>query len=137
MSSFDPFHIEKRFNETLRLIQSSASERVQISYIYQFLIEIQDFKEQADSYSTQLFEKLPELSNPLLLAGIHPGTFQQFIDTLKEFREKSDENVGLEKRIQEYQTSLSLIRSWVGEYESLESSPLNSLTQITSTKINY
>ena len=52
MSSFDPFHIEKRFNETLRLIQSSASERVQISYIYQFLLEIQDFKEQADSYST-------------------------------------------------------------------------------------
>jgi|2_EtaG_2_1085320.scaffolds.fasta_scaffold05752_3 hypothetical protein len=137
MSSFDPFHIEKRFNETLRLIQSSASERVQISYIYQFLIEIQDFKEQADSYSTQLFEKLPELSNPLLLAGIHPGTFQQFIDTLKEFREKSDENVGLEKRIQEYQTSLSLIRSWVREYESLESSPLNSLTEITSKEINY
>ena len=137
MSSFDPFHIEKRFNETLRLIQSSASERVQISYIYQFLLEIQDFKEQADSYSTQLFEKLPELSNPLLIAGIHPKTFQQFIDTLKEFREKSDENAGLEKRIQEYQTSLSLIRSWVGEYESLESSPLNSLTETTSKKINY
>ena len=43
----------------------------------------------------------------------------------------------MEKRIQEYQTSLSLIRSWVGEYESLESSPLNSLTETTSKKINY
>ncbi|MEQ9280785.1 MAG: hypothetical protein RLN83_14925 [Balneola sp.] len=137
MSSFDPFHIEKRFNETLRLIQSSASERVQISYIYQFLLEIQDFKEQADSYSTQLFEKLPELTNPLLIAGIHPKTFQQFIDTLKEFLGTSDENVGLEKRIQEYQQSLSLIKSWVGEYDRLESSTLNSVTETISKNINF
>jgi len=137
MSSFDPFHIEKRFNETLRLIQSSASERVQISYIYQFLLEIQDFKEQADSYSTQLFEKLPELTNPLLIAGIHPKTFQQFIDTLKEFLGTSDENAGLEKRIQEYQKSLSLIKSWVGEYDRLESSTLNSVTETISKNINF
>ncbi len=115
MSGFDPFLIEQKFNETVRMIQSSPSERIQITCIDLFIKEVWEFRSKAISYLEQLMQYLPDVSNPLLLAGVNPDVFEEFIHRIKIISEELDTNATADYKIAEYQKSLMMLRSWLGE----------------------
>lgn len=115
MSGFDPFLIEQKYNETIRLIQSSPSERIQLKGINTFIEEIWDDRTQVSSYLEQLLQYLPDLSNPLLIAGINPLEFKKFVERLEIISEIVDADMEIELKLIQYNKSLFLINSWVGE----------------------
>ena len=117
MTGFDPFLVEQKFNETVRMIQSSPSERIQISGIEHFIDEVWEYRMQVSSYLEQLLQYLPDLSNPLLLAGIHPHRFSKFIHHIETIVEELND-YDTEQRLREYKQSLLLLKSWIGEKES-------------------
>ncbi|MEQ9090194.1 MAG: hypothetical protein RIE52_03845 [Balneola sp.] len=117
MATFDPFLVEQKFNETVRMIQSSPSERIQITGIEHFINEVWEYRLQVSSYLEQLLQYLPDLNNPLLLAGIHPKRFSEFIDQIEIIVEEL-KDTSAEQRLREYRESLSLLKSWTGENES-------------------
>ncbi|XWN37860.1 MAG: hypothetical protein ROO71_02810 [Balneola sp.] len=115
MSGFDPFLIEQKFNETVRLIQSSPSERIQITCIDQFIREVWEFRSKVSSYLEQLMQYLPNVSSPLLLAGVDPEVFEEFIHQIQSISEQFDADVTPDQKIVEYRKSLRMLRSWLGE----------------------
>ncbi|MEP1306415.1 MAG: hypothetical protein ABJK11_08295 [Balneola sp.] len=117
MTGFEPFHVEQKFNETVRMIQSSPSERIQITSIEYFIDEVWEYRLQVSSYLEQLLQYLPDVSNPLLLAGIHPHRFSTFITHIETIVEELNDS-SAELKLREYKQSLLLLKSWMGEKES-------------------
>ncbi|MEQ8577165.1 MAG: hypothetical protein RIC57_04160 [Balneola sp.] len=115
MSGFDPFLIEQKYNETIRLIQSSPSERIQLTGINTFLEDTWNDRTQVSSYLEQILQYLPDLSNPLLIAGINPLEFKKFIERLEIISEVVDADKEIELKLIQYNKSLLQINSWVGE----------------------
>ena len=118
MAHPDPVGIEKEFNECLRLIASSVSERSQLVYIQDFLERIKGFELEFESYLLQLLYKLPDFSDPLLISGLNPNHFEKFVAHLISIS-KSLDDLGKEgiivERIDSYVQVLALLKKWVGE----------------------
>lgn len=125
MTSFDPFFVEQKFNETLRMIQSSPSERIQITSIEHFIYEVWEYRLQVSSYLEQLLPYLPDLNNPLLLAGIHPKRFSELIQHFEIIADElNDSNVN--QTLRNYQQCLLLLKSWMGVNDSINGGMLES-----------
>lgn len=118
MTYFDPVQVDIIFQETMRLLAASPSERIQLNLIDRFLDFIDGNESKFESYLEQLLFKLPQINEPLLYAGIDPQVFENFI--IKVIRAQkhlsSDQNrdqIGL--RIQQYQAAVKQIYTWIGE----------------------
>lgn len=118
MPYFDPLQVDTIFQETIRLITASPSERVQLNLIDRFLEFIEGNEEQFESYLQQILLKLPTLENPLLYAGVRPEIFQGFISKLESCAEVISEaeiSDQINSRIRGYKRVLSQIFNWIGE----------------------
>ncbi len=117
MAYYDPLQVESIFQETLRLLMASPSERIQINLIDRFLDFISGNEKKFESYLIQIVQQLPVLNNPLIYAGIDPEIFNNFIGKLEHsFSVISDDSSAdqLRKHIEKYQAVLFQIYGWVG-----------------------
>ncbi len=118
MSYYDPLQVDTIFQETIRLIAASPSERIQLNLIDRFLDFIEGNEEQFESYIQQILLKLPALDNPLLYAGVRPEIFQGFISKLEKYVEvisDSDGSDEIHSKILSYKVVLSHIYNWIRE----------------------
>lgn len=116
----NPVQLETLFNETIRLIISAPSERVQLQLLMSFLDQINGYEQECESYLIQLFQKLPDFSNPLLYAGLNPKYLKDVIERLEvgissiDQFQKSDE---FEQMVFTYKKAMTQLYRWVGEAE--------------------
>jgi hypothetical protein len=102
------------------MIQSSPSERIQVSSIEYFFDEIWEFRDQVSSYLEQLVQYLPDLENPLLIAGVNPDQLDNFIKRLIIISDELEIEGETERKIISYQKSLRLLKSWIGDKAETE-----------------
>lgn len=123
MVRLNPIKLEIDFNETMHQIATASSERIQLQVIAHFLERIKGYETESESYILQLFQKLPDYSNPLLYAGIHPEPFKKFISQIEEVIRLLELNVERNEiglKLQGYRKALIQLFRWVGEHNEVE-----------------
>lgn len=123
MARLNPIQLEIHFNETLRLIISAPSERVQLHLILTFLKRVEGNEQEYESYIVQLLQKLPDLKNPLLYAGLNPKYFKEIVLLLDRCLLEIDQfqhQDEIHQKIFEYKTALTQLYKWVGEQVASE-----------------
>ncbi|MAO65755.1 MAG: hypothetical protein CL666_12230 [Balneola sp.] len=128
----DPIKIEKLFHKIIADIKRAGSERVQLFFIHEFILALQNKYRTYDSYLIQLFELFPALEHPLLFTGLKPEVLKVVIrdceEVISEIPELNESNAKLLRKVDHLKAGLDQIHDWLGiDDEPREGSHIPSL----------